>query len=90
MKTMTDDSKKRNALSVYVKMENIMVNLYSRWLEGKDDINDYAVKIKPEVEKAGGIFIKMIKIPFGFQYTLGDAVYVVCIASGEYKYKRIS
>jgi hypothetical protein len=89
---MSEQERKEKALQLFEKLQNLMVNLYSRWQDEKDyeDINDYGVNIKKYVVEIGGEFIKMNKRPFGFVYKLENAIYQVIVRSSRYEYKRIA
>jgi hypothetical protein len=71
-------------------IENLMVNLYCRWLDEKDyeDINDYLVVIKKEVP-SNIIISKMNKRPFGFNFSFGgEAQYQYYVKSNSIGWKR--
>jgi hypothetical protein len=88
---MKEDERRLTAEKFYDKMENFVVSLYGRWQDEKDyeDINDYGTLIKKEVDKIGGKFIKMVKKPFGFLYSLDDVTYQISISNKNYTYKRV-
>lgn len=80
------------ALKLFNSLQSIMVYLYGRWQDEKEyeDIKDYGVNIKKEVEAVGGEFIKMNKKPFGFTFKLADATYQIKVTSKSYEYNRIA
>ena len=86
---------KENSLNInnfYTTIENMMVNLYSRWQDEKEyeDINDYKNVIAKEAEKFNIKVCKMNKKPFGFNFTIDtDAVYTIKINSTQYSWARI-
>jgi hypothetical protein len=88
---MSEQERKGKALQFFEKLQNLMMNLYSRWQDEKDYeyINDYGVN-KKYVAEIGGEFIKMNKRPFGFVYKLENAIYQVIVRSSRYEYKRIA
>ena len=94
---LTATQRKELSNNVYVKVENLMSSLYSRWLDEKDyeDINDYALPIKAIIEPLATL-TKMTKRPFGFEFTLpcaedtpNGSTYHVFMKSTQYGYKRI-
>ena len=89
---ITEIERKTLALNLFKKLEKTMINLYSRWLDESEyeDINDYSINLKNEVEKINGKFLKMYKKPFGFTFQLSNATYQIMIKSSQYQYKRIA
>lgn len=87
-----DEARRKKVGDFYLNQQKLMANLFSRWQDEfeMEDINDYAVQLKKEVEKIGGSFIKMTKKPFGFQFELDGAFYHIFISKRKYQYKRIS
>lgn len=72
-------------------LQNLLVMLYERWLDESEyeDIKGYSVNIIPEVQKAGGTFIKMNKRPFGFDFELGKNIYRFYVNSRFYGFKHL-
>lgn len=90
---MTIQERMTLANKIYEDIEETIINLFYRWQEEKDyeDINDYALLIKPMIEQNGGILLNMNKRPFGVTYQLSDAVYQISVyASGKYTYSKIA
>ena len=89
---MNEVERKEAASKLFHDIQNIVTNLFERWMDEKEyeNIDDYSIHLKKEVEKIGGIFIKMNKKPFGFIYKLSDATYQIYMkTAGQYGYKRI-
>ena len=88
---MTQEERMAKAAKLYKELQGMMTALYCRWKDESEyeNIEDYSVNLKKEVEKIGGTFIKMSKRPFGFTYRLSDATYQMSVASTKYKYQRI-
>lgn len=73
------------------KMEKFVVYLYHRWQDEQEfeDLNDYGIPVKEEVEKIGGKFLKMITNPFGFQYSIEGSVYQIAFNGEYYSYRKM-
>jgi hypothetical protein len=87
-----EEIRKEKALKLFIDIREIVINLYSRYLDEKyfEDINDYGKAVSPEIEKIGGKLVKFNKRPFGFDYELSNAKYRISLNSkGNYSYKRI-
>lgn len=89
---MTNDERIAKAASIYKSMENVMTNLYGRWLDEKEyeDFSNYADVMKKEISGLGGEFVAASKRPFGFKYALAGATYQMTISARSYNYKRIA
>lgn len=89
---MLEQERKETALKLFNDLEGLMSALYGRWLDEREfeSIDDYSVNIKKHIVGIGGEFVKMVKRPFGFVYTLGGATYQITINSSRYDYKRIA
>jgi hypothetical protein len=63
------------------KIEDQVEYGYSRWLDEQkyEDINDYAVLFRGQIEKAGGKFVRMTKRPFGFIFRVGSLEATVAV-----------
>ncbi len=98
MSPLTENERKEKALQFFENLSETITNLYSRYLDEKgfENIDEYAIVFRSEVEKIGGDFVKANKRPFGFDYRLGGgysngATYRVSIDSkGRYSYRRIA
>ena len=87
---MTDSEKK--VVKLWKDNEDLVVNLFVRWNHEKEyeDIKDYGEQFRPKVEEIGGIFVKMLKRPFGFNFKMEDGrTYRISTNSKVYKYQRI-
>ena len=82
VKDGTDDWEKGRAL-VHGLGEKISYG-YSRWQDEKEyeDISDYAILFREDIEKAGGRFERMNKQPFGFVFRLGSLRFTFCVKQG--------
>lgn len=80
------------ARQLFKDLEPLACTLYERWRDEceYEDLADYAVNIKPEIEKAGGTFLRMTRRPFGFQFKVGFFVYAVTVTFDKSRLTRIA
>jgi hypothetical protein len=67
--------------------------LASRWLDESqyEDINDYQKNLQTIGDKYGVIIVKMIKRPFGCEFTAdGRRFRYTCTAKGVVSYRRVA
>lgn len=77
---------------MYVELETILAVLSARWHDERayENIANYANIIKSWLP-AGVRLTKMLKRPFGFQFTVEgfNAEYSITVSAREYRWKRI-
>jgi len=86
---MTEQERKDAASKLYMDLEQTMSYLAGRWRDEHEyeNIDDYATPIRPKVEAIGGVFVRMVKRPFGFIYSLAGVLYQIKVGR-YYEYHR--
>ena len=88
-----NSEKSEVAEHVYKGCENMLINLYGRWLDEKEyeDFAEYGKVIADRIifEFPQVKFVKASKNPFGFTFMAESKTYQVGINSKNYYYKRI-
>lgn len=90
--TPTTTENRDRITKMFEGMQDLLSNLYVRWLDEKEyeDINDYKKVVDAELKKYSMEVTKMNKRPFGFNFTIGnDAVYQIIMKSAAYEWKRV-
>jgi hypothetical protein len=75
----------------FEKLFPLMEQLSGRWMDESkyENIADYQARIQKELPP-GFIITKMIKRPFGFEFTVGtDAVYKITCGASKYQWTRV-
>ena len=87
--TSKEDLKRIN--DMFDATENLISQLYGRWLNEKDyeDIHDYKRIIEQSIPK-GFTILKMVKRPFGFRFSIGtEAEYSVYCKATSVGWNRV-
>ena len=89
---VSNEVRKAQAAKFFMKVADTVTSLYERWLDEKEyeDINDYKAPIEAIAKKFDVQILKMTKRPFGFQFRLHGAYYVVTHTTTALSYKRVT
>ena len=84
--------KSKAAKDFYEKAQNLLGDLYSRWLDerGYEDIKDYQKPLDPIAKECGVVITKMTKRPFGCQFTVDGKHFSFNVGLTWVQYKRIA
>ena len=79
------------AAEFFAAAKRMVSALSARWCEevGCENIEDYKTPLEPIASRFGVTIVKMIKRPFGCEFTVDGRVYRLSVRFTEYSYKRI-
>jgi hypothetical protein len=81
-----------NAEQFFIEAENLVANLYARWLDEKgcEDIRDYQTPLDKVAAKFGVKIVRMTAHPFGCEFQVDGRTYKLTCSQKTYAYKRIA
>ena len=89
----TDKIKTRIITSkkIYEDGQELISYLAARWMDEKEyeNIKDYGKLISKFLKKYNAKLISMIRSPFGFEFEVDGAKYLIKITNKSYSYRRI-